>query len=444
MVIMRKLAFLAFTGVVASAATVARCNSDSGAQQRAQMPRTAATASAKDPDATPAYAPQILKQKSGVDKATEDRVYDDAAHTAWAFIEHNYSAQTGFVNANPTWPYPTLWDVASSIASYYSARGLGIITDQDYKTRTRKALETLKAARLYNGIAYGSNYDANTGELVGLDQKPSQTGTRYSSLDLGRLLIWLKIVAEHDADLAPLANDVAHRLNGKKIIKGGYLQGEQITKDGKTSYQEGRLGYEQYAASGFNLWGMRADRALNMRSNARTVQVDGVPVWVDKRGLDRLTSEPFIIHGVELGLSGDMRELAWQTLALQAKRYEKTGQMTMASEDALNDKPYYFYYYCVYCSGKEFVINVHKPGVNLDAPRWISSKAAFAWNVLLPSQYTWLAIKSVQHAQQPGRGWTTGVYEKTNKSTGAMSLNTDAVILESALYHKTGKPLITM
>jgi hypothetical protein len=437
--IMTKLGMLTAGVLVAGAATVVSVSSQTDSRPAA----TAATSApaARVPDVPPAYAPKVLHEKSDVDKATEMRVINDAAKTAWAFVDQGYVPETGLVKPSNTWPYPTIWDIGSSIGSYYAARGLGFITDEEYKQRTKRALETLAKARMYQDFAYGRNYDARTGELVGLDQKPSEDGTGYSSMDLGRLLVWLKIVSR-DPELAPLAQQVAVRLNAKQIIKGGYLQGEQITKEGHFKYQEGRLGYEQYAATGFALWGMNADKALRMGHNTRKTGVMGIPVWADKRKLDRLTSEPFIMHGLELGLSGEMRELAWQTLALQAKRYEQTGQITMASEDALNDKPHYFYYYCVYCSGKPFTINVHKPGVELDEPRWMSSKAAFAWHAIAPSKYTWLAIRSVERAQQPGRGWATGVYEKTGKSTQVLSLNTAALILESALYYKTGQPMI--
>lgn len=430
--IMSKLAVLAAGAMIAGAATVVGVSTrDSSTQKNRAMI-----------DAWPNYAPQIMRDAPNVDKATEAKTFAAAARTAWAFIDHGYSEKTGLVTANPEWPYPTIWDIGSSIASYYSARGLGLISDQEYKKRTRRALETLKTARLYHGIAYGRNYDSRTGELVGLDQKPSQHGTGFSSIDLGRLLIWLKIVADKDPELAPLAKEVALRINPKGVIRGGYLQGEQITKERTAKYQEGRIGYEQYAATGFALWGMKADRALKMAPNVRRITVEGVPVWSDKRRLDRLTSEPFIMHGLEVGLDGEMREVAWQTLALQAKRYDKTGQVTIASEDALNDKPHYFYYYCVYCSGKAYTINVHKPGVDLDSPRWISAKAAFAWHAIMPSKYTWLAVNAVRAAEKPGLGWDTGVYEGSGKPTDVRNLNTAAVILESALFYKTGKPFL--
>lgn len=434
--IMSKLAILLLGALGVGAATVVTV----GVESRSSGNGGATATAAATPE-TPNYLPKILREPSLVDKPTEKAVISEASKTAWAFVDRGYSPKTGFVVANADWPYPTIWDIASALGAFYSARGLGYITDAEYHKRTKLVLETLNNARLYNGIAYGRNYDARTGELVGADQKPSQNGTGYSSMDLGRLLVWLKIVSQ-DPALAPLAEQAARRLNAKQVIQGGYLQGEELVKGKVQKYQEGRLGYEQYAAKGFALWGMQADRALRMSHNVKKVNVKGIPVWSDKRGLDRLTSEPFIMQGLEVGLEGEMQELAWQTLALQAKRYEETGQITIASEDALNDKPHYFYYYCVYCSGKAYTINVHTPGIDLDSPRWISSKASYAWHVLLPSKYTWMAVEAVHPAHWPGKGWSTGVYEGTNKSTDVMSLNTAALILESALYYKTGKPFL--
>ena len=391
----------------------------------------------------PAFMPKILKEPPGVDRATEDRAFAEAAHTAWAFVEAGYQPRTGLTVAQPTWQYPTVWDIASSLAAYYSARGLGMLSQAEYEQRTLRALQTLKQARLYNGVAYGRNYDAKTGELVGNDQKPSENGAGYSALDLGRLLVWLKIVSQDNPRIAQAASEVAGRIKADYVVREGYLHGETLTKEGRLEkFQEGRIGYEQYAATGFQLWGMKADRAAKAAQNARKVTVQGLPMTADRRKLDRLTSEPFILHGLEVGLTGEMREMAEQTIALQAQRFTKTGQVTFASEDALNVKPYYFYYYCVYCSGKEFVINIHRPGVNLAEPRWVSTKAAYAWHALMPSKYTWTGITAVKGAHVPGKGWATGVFEKTGKSTEVQSLNTAAVILEAALYRKNGRPFL--
>ena len=384
-----------------------------------------------------------MRQPVPVDRAVEDERFLSAARAAWRMIEGMYHPATGLVNAQPDWAYPTTWDVASGLAAFYAARGLGFITDAEYKKRVSTALGTLEQARLYNGIAYGRNYDAKTGELVGPDQKPHPNGTGYSAIDVGRLLAVLAIIARQDPELADAAAKVAKRVDARRIVRDGYMIGEEI--DAKTrkahNYQEGRVGYEQYSASGFALWNLRVDNALKLRNNLRKANVLGIPVPGDRRGLDRLTSEPFILHGLELGFDPEFREAAWQTLAAQAQRYSRQGKMTMVSEDAISKPPYYFYYYCVLCSNKPFVVNVHSPGVNLTEPRWISTKAAYAWHALMPSKFTWDAIEAVQPALAQ-KGWATGVYEGNGKSTETFSLNTAAIILEATLYRKTGKPLI--
>ena len=423
-----------------SAAVLMQCGSAEAGSEVGESQQAGSTTGSSE---IPAYAPKILKQPVPVAATEVDRVFNDAARAAWAQVDANYHASTGLVNAQTTWSYPTAWDIASALAAFYSARGLGLITDEEYKNRASKLLATMQKARLYQGIAYGRNYDAKTGELVGPDQKPHPNGTGYSAMDLGRLLAILGIVARQDPDLAGAARAVATRINARQVIRNGYLQGTELNKSGKPeTYQEGRLGYEQYAAAGFNLWSMNAPNAASARINATKATVLGIPMTGDKRGLDRITSEPFIMHGLELGWNAEMREMAWQTLSAQAARYANTGKVTMVSEDAINKAPHYFYYYCVYCSGKPFVINIHTPGVDLDEPRWLSTKAAFSWLALLPNEYTWTATQAVLPALDAKSGWATGVYEGTKTNTGAYSLNTAALILEAALYRKTGKPLI--
>lgn len=437
--IMSKLVIIIAGALILGAATVTHfALQDGGTTTASQRARTGS------PEDPPPYVPQLLRDPATVSLAEVDKFYMDAARTAWQFLDRGYVAKTGLVMAQPDWPYPTLWDIASTLAAYYSARGLGFITTEEYVQRTRQALQTLKAAKLYDGVAYGRNYDARTGELIGAGHEAAGNGIGFSAIDLGRLLVWLKIVAQSNPELAGLAQDVAMRINPGRTIRGGYLYGETLPNKGKLMvYQEGRVGYEQYSATGFKLWGFPADRAADLISNTRTTKVKNIPIFADKRKLDRLTSEPLVLYGMEVGLQGPMRELAWQALALQAQRYKETGQITVASEDALGVPPYYFYYYCVYCSGKAFVINVHEPGKELSAPRWVSTKAAFGWHALLPNQYTWKALQAVQPAHEPGKGWASGVMEKTGKSTSTLALNTSAVILEAALYRKTGRAFLT-
>jgi hypothetical protein len=203
------------------------------------------------------------------------------------------------------------------------------------------------------------------------------------------------------------------------------------------------MGYEQYAAAGLAFWGHRADKALDARLNAQPVSVFGVSIVADKRGDERITSEPYIMMGMETGwYSPELRQQAWRVLAAQEARYKSTGIITMVSEDALPDPPWYFYYYDVYRQGRAFAVDAHSGQGYVESPRWVSSKAAFAWHALLPSPYTMLVLNAVQPASIPGKGWGAGVYEGTLKPTGNASLNTAALILESAAYNLRGHPFL--
>ena len=108
--------------------------------------------------------------------------------------------------------------------------------------------------------------------------------------------------------------------------------------------------------------------------------------------------------------------------------------------DTLPLPPHHFYYYCVFAQGRLFETVVQDPSVVLDGPRWVSAKAAFAWSALRPGDYTSRAVEAVARARTAG-GWATGVHEGNGRSTGAVNLNTNAVVLDAALYRKLRRPL---
>jgi hypothetical protein len=112
------------------------------------------------------------------------------------------------------------------------------------------------------------------------------------------------------------------------------------------------------------------------------------------------------------------------------------------NEDASTQSPHYFYYYCAYCNGRPFVVDISTPGQALDGPRWVSTKAAFGWHALMPSDYTRKALDYVMASRDERHGWASGVYEGNGRSTEAYNINTAAVILQVAAYQRGGRPLI--
>lgn len=401
-------------------------------------PPSAVVATSPPPAAVPLAPPNATP-------AAQREALTLAANTAWSYVRRNYSSASGLVKTHETYDYGTMWDIASALASYYCARKLGLIAPADYQARMQKALGTLADMPLYDGAAFNKLYDAGTGAMVDRQTHRTTQGYGWSAVDLGRLLTWLKIIAVSDPQFEPQARQIVSRLAMNQIVRDGYLYGRDIdpTTGQKQDYVEGRIGYEQYAAAGFAAWGFRADRALDFTANQRLVNVDGVQVPADRRGDDLLTSDPFVMMGMEMGwTSAAWRDNARRVFDAQYERYKQTGVVTVVGEDAMPDPPAYFYYYVLYRNGRPFSV-VSPTGVPApDHVRWVSAKAAYGWYALLPSEYSWLAVQTVKPASSTSRGWTAGVYEDSKEAARSFNLNTSAVILEAALYAKQHCPFV--
>ena len=375
---------------------------------------------------------------------TEGDIYLAGARTAWTYIEKNTQASTGLAGALPTFPFTTAWDIASQIGATYSAHELGIITNAVYDARITKILGTLRTVPLFDGAAFHRFYDSRNGQPVNAKWEPSTTGFGWSDTDIGRLSIWLRILAVNQPQYSAQATAIVQRLNMSRLISGGVLRGLNVDANGTwNSFAETGIGYEQYAAAGFALWGQRATTSLDANAYRQPKTIMGVTVNVDSRGSARLISEPYIMMGMEIGwYASALRTEAQNLLAVQKARFDQTGIITMPTEDAMPDAPYFFYYYSIYQGGNSFVVEGPDKGTVVQNPRWVSSKAAFAWRALFPTDYTLRTFNAVQAAAIPGDGWGAGVYESTLRATGYTSLNTAGVILEAALYQKLGHPFL--
>lgn len=380
-------------------------------------------------------------ERQVVTSAGDRQLIDAAARTAWAYVTRHYVPATGLVDATSGYAYATVWDVASGIAALYCGHALAFLGDQEYDRRMRRVLSTLRTMGIVDGAAFNKVYSTRTAVMVGRDQAPSGRGYGWSTTDIGRLLVWLKIVAHTQPVHAAEVAAIVKRLDLTRLVADGYMWGEDFDAAGRPHrYQEGQIGYEQYAASGFAAWGANVDQARRLEENGLPVTIMGYTIYADARGRDRLTSDPVIVQGLELGWDPAMEQLARNLLGVQEARYRKTGRITMVAEDSIARPPDFFYYYSAYTHRKAFGVDVQRRGAFLDEPRWVSAKAAFAWHVLLPRQYTRLAMQAVQPARTEN-GWASGVFEGTGASTGTLNINTAAVILTAALYERRGRPI---
>ena len=410
----------------------------------AVSPSAAVTPPNKGVQGPPFIRPTVPTTPPPVSVEQQRDVMLASARSAWAFIRRNYHSSTGLVGATDQYQFVTMWDVGSILGAFLAAKELGFITRDDYRGRVARVLRSLEVARLHDGAAFNRLYSAASGRMVGRDHLPTTRGHGWSATDLGRLLLWLKIVSTHDPEFEPAAQRIVERLDLDRIIRDGYLRGEELTPRGRRRlFQEGRIGYEQYAAAGFALWGIRADSALDLQANATPLTVLGQSVLADRRGDDLLTSEPIVMLGLELGWpSAEWDRLARAVLAAQEERHRRTGLVTIVSEDAVPRPPAYFYYYLLHHNGQDFVVVTPTHDIVPWNLRWVSAKAAFAWHALYPSAYTWLAVQTVKGAESPNVGWSAGVYERSKVRVQSNNLNTAAVIIEAAAYATRGCPFI--
>ena len=423
--------------VMALLAALAGATACSGAPRPAQVTGPSPLARAEQEQARLARELGTLRQ-ARLAWPDEQGAFIDAARAAWNFANGQWEPATGLMRPVGRYPYTTIWDVGSMLSAIYAARGLGFIDEATYDRRVATILATLKRIPLYDGVMFNKNYDTRNGAMAGRIR--SGDGTGWSTTDLGRLLIWLKIVGTGGHEQA--ARDVVARNDFARAIRDGYLWGQDLDLKGKPrNYQEGKIGYEQYAAHGFALWGFRADKALDFAENALPVPIMGQELPADYRRGDRLNSEPFLLLGLELGWDAPTARLVSRLLRAQEARANQIGAVTITGEDAIDVPPHYFYYYCILANGREFSVDVQDASAVVEGPRWVSAKSAFAFHALMPSRYTDRAVQTLAAARSGG-GWASGVYETGGGSTGTINLNTAAVILSAALVHARGLPLI--
>lgn len=368
------------------------------------------------------------------------------ARTAWSYFERNLDAQTGLVHSVDGFPSTTMWDTASYLLALLAANDLGLVEKQTFDIRLSKALVSLEALPLYAGRLPNKTYDTGTLAMTDYRNQAAAAGTGWSAIDIGRLLVPLNIIVWHDPVHTEAARRVLARWDTAGLLRDGELVAMQSGAGGQPqAVQEGRLGYEQYAAHAFGLMGLDVSRAADWRAHLQLVAVDGVAVCADERdprrygALNVVESEPYLLAGLEFGWSRDARECAWRVYRAQEQRFRRTGVLTAVTEDNV-DQPPFFVYNSVWSSGRPWA-TVTEGGQDASRLRTLSTKAAFGWYALLRTEYTARLVTRIASLNEPGRGWYAGRYERTGGTNRALTANTNAVVLESLDYIAHGRLL---
>ncbi|WP_298914387.1 DUF3131 domain-containing protein [uncultured Nostoc sp.] len=364
---------------------------------------------------------------------------------AWLYFQRNWNDETGLVNSVDGFKAVTMWDQAAAIAALVSARELNIVPAPEFEAKMSKMLKTLASMPLYKGELPNKVYNAKTLIPVNYGQLEKREEIGWSAIDLGRMAIWLKIVEAKYPQLRSLSTDVWKHWQVNRLTKNGQMYGIAVIK-GKEQYnQEGRLGYENYAAYGLKLWGLDVKQALDYQSHTAFVNLYGQGIPYDQRDYKNsgannyVLSEPYILDGIETGFQSLPKAYADRILAAQTARYEATKQLTAVTEDNL-DRPPYFVYSSLFVNGEPWATITDTRQQHNDL-RFLSAKAAIGWHVLYNTTYTKQLFDFVQVNLNSKDGWYNGFYESLRQPNKTLTANNNGVILESLLYKQVGQPL---
>lgn len=371
---------------------------------------------------------------------------DDIAHgrIAWRYFENNTNPDTGLVNSADKYPSTTMWETGSYFIAVISADLLGIIEEGEAQARIRLALNTLTEMRLFDDILPNKAYNVQTAELVDYGNRPVERGLGWSALDIARMVGALGQVQNSYPDLAPEIAILLEKWDLTQMVDDGRLIGGNIA-DGKLRRdQEGRVGYEQYAAKAMMLFGFDMYNAYRVEDHLMVKDVLSQPIPVDSRLHRNITpaftvSEPYIFDGLEFGFDARSHRFATAIYKAQETRYRETGVLTAVSESHLDEAPY-FVYSSIWGGGAPWAVMTFK-GERLDSKRTVTTKVAFAMDALFGTDYTRELITAIAPLGDPDRGWPEGIYEIDGSINGSVTTNTNATVLAALAFRAHG-PLI--
>lgn len=382
-----------------------------------------------------------------------------AANVAWGYFEKFTQETTGLANSVGGYPSTTLWDTASYVSGLVSAFELCLIEKPEFDKRMLKLLTTLRNLKLFRNEMPNKVYHTKTGAQVDYTNKSGEIG--YSALDIGRFLVWMRICRNRYPYLANTIDHMLLRWDFSKVVDAdGVLYGASVDKETKeTVYsQEGRLGYEEYAAKGFALWGFKPYFAHRAEPYL-TTNIFDVRVPYDGRdprifhSQNYVVTESYLLDGLELDwdlphddtsnnqvhTDGWRAEFADRIYQVQQNRFEIVGYMTARSEHNVKGPPY-FTYDTIFSDGYPW--NTVTPrGDYAPEHAAVATKAAFGLWALWDTPYTDILYEAVIELFDPERGFYEGLYEGGNGYIEIQTANNNGILLASLLHKVQGRIL---
>ena len=367
------------------------------------------------------------------------------ARIAWKYFENNLNPETGLVNSVDKYNSTTIWDISSSLHAVLSAYEIGIIDEETKKLRIETTMNSMLKMKLYNGKLPNKVYNVVTLNMATYDNRPSDIGVGWSSMDIGRFLGLCYRIMHNYPQYTYYVKELQKRWDLNLAIDNATLMGIGFSfKDGvERMVQEGKLGYEQYSAKGFHFMGYDVLNAMSYTAFLKFTNIYGIQIGTDIREVrhhpsyNYILSDPYILDGLEYGFDIYSRELAYRVFKVQKRRYQNTDIITAVGEGHVDQEPW-FVYNCVYVDGKTWHC-VSESGEDSSDLKTFSTGAAFGWYYLFDDEYSEILKQKAKNLYHPDLGWYAGVYEKTGEINETITANVNAMVLQALNYRIGGR-----
>jgi hypothetical protein len=357
---------------------------------------------------------------------------------AWRYVMANRQSSTGLVNGKDAYPVSSVADMAQTIAAYDGALALQFIERESFETDMRQLLGTLRELPLYKRELFNRDYDSRNGRMLDLGAGSSEVGSGWAAEDIGRLLLWLRVLGNTAPDLGPAAEAVVARLRFSRMVSGGQLHSALNQGDHEEVVSDLRLGRQQVTAAALSQWGMVLPTMLGY-DDALIRRVGQVTAPGDRRE-GSVSPEVFARGIIELGgIDGCFEAAARAMLDAQHALAARQRRPVMVADELL-DRPPWFVYGALAEGGEEWRVAGFDQQLQ-PALASFSVKAAYLWSAIDTSPQTRMARALADGFERSERGLYGGRYLSEQPNL-ALTLDTNASVLLAAQYTQRGQPML--
>lgn len=364
------------------------------------------------------------------------------AAAAWQYFRDQRDPARGLVMAADGAGFTTPAAIGDDLAAAFAAYRLGVIDRAEYDGHIAADLTFLQQIPLADGALPGRFYATGSGALVDF---PTARDPGWSAVEIGRLLVWLRLVAATEPARAAGIEAIVGRWQLCRARDG---QGQLLTalpdnRGGFTIVPDTRRGQVDYAVEGYRAWGLAI---AEQPATDFAVKVHGVSLPIRPAGADHgpLVTSPYALLGIEFGWTqpdGQPLPVAAATFRklvdVQRRRTEAEHVPTARDDYRQAEAPFVVVSSVLAGSLPWSTID----GVGAPHPELAltSTKASFAMWALAPQSYTAALVTGAGEGNSRRGGWQEGVRENGGKPVATRTSATNAVVLESLLYRRTGR-----